>query len=240
MSSTRRVPRHSLLHEHLRRRIVEGKIAEGETLPSEKDLAAKHGVARETVRQALGSLAQEGLISKRQGKGSIVVARRERLGLLSFRGFSEVTRSSEQDARTRIIEARRQIAWPDPFFYELAEWEQDAGCISLVRLRSIAEDAVMLENTYFPDLGEEFSPERLQRGSLFEALDREHGIRVNSVDQDLRACAAEASTAAMLGMETGSAVLHIYRRYGTSRPSFHVYSSLFCNTERYSIGTTFP
>lgn len=41
----------------------------GELLPSEKDLAQEHGLARGTVRAALTALAKEGLIVALPGRG---------------------------------------------------------------------------------------------------------------------------------------------------------------------------
>lgn len=46
----------------------------GEQLPTERELSAKHHVSRQTVRKALELLAQEGLVSSRQGSGTYVTS----------------------------------------------------------------------------------------------------------------------------------------------------------------------
>lgn len=56
----------------LREAILEGRIAVGERLPPERDLALQFGVNRVTVRSALGRLAAAGLLSVRQGSGYLV------------------------------------------------------------------------------------------------------------------------------------------------------------------------
>ena len=43
-----------------------------------------------TIRQALNELVNEGYIVRRHGKGSIVKTQIKRLGLFTFKGFSEV------------------------------------------------------------------------------------------------------------------------------------------------------
>ena len=63
-------------------------------MPSENDLSHQFKITRATVRQALEELVKEGYIEKRQGKGSVVISDRKTLGLLSFKGFSEVLASS--------------------------------------------------------------------------------------------------------------------------------------------------
>ncbi len=74
---TLRVPRASeLVAERLRSLIVMGKVATGDSLPSEKELVNQLGVSRATLREALRMLETEGLIATRPGpKGGIVVLR---------------------------------------------------------------------------------------------------------------------------------------------------------------------
>lgn len=62
---------------YLRERIrgVEGRAPEwkpGERLPSEQELATEYGVSRQTMRRALATLQNEGLIVSRQGLGTFV------------------------------------------------------------------------------------------------------------------------------------------------------------------------
>jgi DNA-binding FadR family transcriptional regulator len=53
-------PVHVSIRDDLRMRLVGGEWPAGKRLPSETDLAAQYGVARMTVRQAVGVLASEG------------------------------------------------------------------------------------------------------------------------------------------------------------------------------------
>lgn len=59
------------------REIVSGGIAEGDVLPRELELAEKHGLGRQAVREALKVLAAKGLINTRRRAGSFVLPRRE-------------------------------------------------------------------------------------------------------------------------------------------------------------------
>jgi GntR family transcriptional regulator len=63
---------HQQLAQLLRQEISSGQLSCGQWLPSEPQLAARYGLARETVRKALGLLQAEGLICKRRGRGSYV------------------------------------------------------------------------------------------------------------------------------------------------------------------------
>jgi len=62
----------------LRAAIRTKKLGPGDKLPSQPELAARYGVARETVKAALGILKDERLIVSRMGSGSYVRAQTEK------------------------------------------------------------------------------------------------------------------------------------------------------------------
>src|SRR3954469_8432350 len=62
----------------LRAAILTRRLAPGEKLPSQPELAARYGVARETVKRALEALRTERLIITRQGSGAFVRAQTQR------------------------------------------------------------------------------------------------------------------------------------------------------------------
>lgn len=52
--------------------IVSGEYAPGTQLPSERDIAELTGVSRVAVREGIGSLVARGIVSVKQGRGTIV------------------------------------------------------------------------------------------------------------------------------------------------------------------------
>lgn len=66
------LPKHSLISSALSSEILNGKYQIGDLLPSEPELSLRFGVSRNTVRAALRSLQNIGLIISQQGVGSIV------------------------------------------------------------------------------------------------------------------------------------------------------------------------
>lgn len=69
----KRLPSYLPIYDKLHDDIVNGVYPEGSIFPSENVLAAKYGVSRNTLRQALAILHQDGLIHKQQGKGTVVI-----------------------------------------------------------------------------------------------------------------------------------------------------------------------
>jgi len=223
----------------LRQDILSGHISKGSLLPSENELCAQYNITRATVRQGLQELVREGFIEKRMGVGSVVVNNRQTLGLLSFKGFSEVLESSSLSSTTQTLKKGATGVWPSPFFYELTPLEKEAGCFYLERLRSVERSPVMLEFTYIPQNGVPHFFETMKNGSLFTTLQQAYQIEIQKVLQDIRAITAPPSVLAALGLDTRAPVLHINRKYLTNVSDFHIYSSLYCNTEKYSISNFF-
>jgi GntR family transcriptional repressor for pyruvate dehydrogenase complex len=69
-------PAYRQIADDLRARVVDGRLTPGSRLPNELELAAQVGVSRATVREALRTLAAEGLIHTSRGVsgGSVVAA----------------------------------------------------------------------------------------------------------------------------------------------------------------------
>lgn len=67
-------PRWERIAQALREDIASGRLAAGERLPNESQLAARFGVHRHTLRQAMQRLAHEGFVHVRQGAGTFVRA----------------------------------------------------------------------------------------------------------------------------------------------------------------------
>jgi len=67
-------PLSAQLAQLLRELIRSGQLTPGDRVPSEPQLARDHAVSRDTAQRALAMLADEGLITRRRGVGSIVAA----------------------------------------------------------------------------------------------------------------------------------------------------------------------
>lgn len=67
-----RRPASERLADELRRAIESGELDAGAKLPSERELAELHGIARNTARQAIRLLAESGLVIAEHGRGVFV------------------------------------------------------------------------------------------------------------------------------------------------------------------------
>ena len=73
------------VEDRLRGEIASGNFKEGDLIPSEQELAQRYGVNQGTVRKAVLNLTQNGLLYRKQGKGTFVVFQKQNRG--RYRNF---------------------------------------------------------------------------------------------------------------------------------------------------------
>ena len=233
-SETHTIPQYKKLYEDLRRQIVDGVYKEGDLLPSEHELCARYGVTRPTVRQALGSLVKDGFIRKHQGKGSIVYKLPKGIGILSIAGTTSAL--GEKNLRSEILVKPHVMPWPDPFMYLLTDPQLRAGCIHMERIRYFNEKPIFYDVNYIPNINmPRFTMRNFENKSLFDILRREYGTEIIGGEQKLRAILADKQLSNYLRMQASEPVLHLERKFDTSRPEISIFSSIYCNTKAQAV-----
>ena len=226
------------VQKELRKKIIKGDYNVGDLLPSENKLSEQYGLSRMTIRHALKDLENEGLISKRQGKGSVVEFKQKSIELLSIKGFTEIMKGKEVDISTIFIKKPELKSWKKDFNWDLNSKELKAGCIHFSRVRTMKEKAIMYEDTYLTNIHlQKFCKNPFVNNSLFDTLLVNHDIEITDVSQKFRAIAASKKLAKRLGLKKGEPVLEIIRKLSTSKSGLYIYSFAYCNTDHFTIET---
>ena len=229
MIKNNKIPQYRQVYELLRRQIVDGVYKEGDILPSENELCAVHGLTRPTVRHALDALVNEGFIKKHQGKGSIVHKLPKGVGILSIAGTTSALGS--KNLQTRLIARPVVMPWPEKFMFRLTALEMESGCIYLERIRFFNQKPIFYDINYIPNVNlPRFTSRSLENLSLFDVLRSVYQVEIKGGEQKLRAIPADEQLAGYLEIPASNPVLHLERKFDTNRPDFHVYSSIYCNT----------
>ncbi|HOI49239.1 MAG TPA: GntR family transcriptional regulator [Prolixibacteraceae bacterium] len=232
------VPQYRRLYEILRKHILTGVYEEGSLLPSENELCAVHGMTRPTVRHALETLVKDGLILKKQGKGSIVRKPPQNIGMLSIEGTASAI--GGKYLKTQILQQPVTCPWPDPFHFELSEIERESGCIYLERLRFVDDRPVFYDINHLPNINlPRFTSRSLENRSLFETLRKHYQIQITGGEQRLKAMRPTEAVTRLLNLKKGDPVLYIERKLSTNREGFHIYSTIWFNSEKHFIYGTF-
>jgi GntR family transcriptional regulator/GntR family frlABCD operon transcriptional regulator len=234
MTPVKNIPRHQKLYEILRKHISDGLYREGDLLPSENELCQLYGMTRPTVRQALSKLANDGYIRKHQGKGSIVHHLPREIGILSVSGTTSAV--GDRNLQTEIKVRPVLVPWPDNFMFPLSEIEKESGCIYMERLRFLEGVPIFYDITFIANLNlPRITSRQFENRSLFMILREHYHIEIRGGEQRIKAIPASPKISRFLNLKTGEPVLHLERKLETNNPVLFLYSSIYCNTEKYSI-----
>jgi GntR family transcriptional regulator/GntR family frlABCD operon transcriptional regulator len=234
MDNTGTIPQYRWLYEVLRKHISDGVYMEGDLLPSENELCQLYGMTRPTVRQSLSILANDGIIRKHQGKGSIVHNLPKEIGILSVSGTTSAI--GDRNLKTKIIVKPVLIPWPDSFMFSLSELEKESGCIYMERLRLLDDIPIFYDINYIANINlPRITARQFENRSLFQILREHYQVEIKGGEQRIKAIPATSKTGRFLNLRKDHPVLHLERKMETSNPGLFLYSSIFCNTEKYSI-----
>jgi DNA-binding GntR family transcriptional regulator len=234
MAGRKSIPRYRRLYQTLRRHILDSVYREGDLLPSENELCQLYGMTRPTVRQALALLAGEGYIRKYQGKGSIVHQLRKEIGILSVAGTTSA--AGGRDLKTEIIIKPVIMKWPDDFMFPLSDLEIESGCIYMERLRLLDGSPIFYDISYLANINlPRITSRKFENRSLFQILRDHYGVEIQGGEHRIKAIPATSKVSRFLKLGKDQPVLHLERKMETNIPSLFLYSSIFCNTARYSI-----
>lgn len=228
------VPQHKMLYEILRKHIIDGVYREGDLLPSENELCQIYGMTRPTVRQSLANLANDGYIRKHQGKGSIVHQLPKEIGILSVSGTTSAV--GDRNLKTRIIVKPYLMQWPQGFMFTLSELEKESGCVYMERLRLLENVPIFYDISYIANINlPRITARQFENRSLFQILRTYYHVEIKGGEQRIRAISPSQKIARFLKLEQGQPVLHLERKMETNINGLFLYSSIFCNTVKYSI-----
>jgi GntR family phosphonate transport system transcriptional regulator len=89
--------------DELERAIAAGTFRSGSKLPAENDIAARFGVNRHTVRRAIATLAERGLVRAERGSGTYVEAQRLAYPIHKRTRFSEIIGGTGREVGGKLI-----------------------------------------------------------------------------------------------------------------------------------------
>lgn len=207
------VPLWHQIAERLRHAIATGEFGPGEALPSEAQINARFGVSRTTARTSLDSLKQDGLISRRSGKGSIVLAPRVVQPLDRLSSFSDDMRARGLTP-SYVTESIRRC----PITHRVAQalmLEPGSKALRIKRRLLADKFAIGLSDSWIAPsiIGKNLDPSRaaLDNGSLYGWLRDVCGASIAGGHEIIEATAANRYQASALDVVHGSPLLLAHR-----------------------------
>ncbi|MEP6730618.1 MAG: GntR family transcriptional regulator [bacterium] len=232
-------PRYVQVANELTTLIGAGSYAIGAHLPTERDLCARFGVSRHTVREALRIIRDAGLISRQRRVGTEVVARnptasyRQRTNsiddLLQYADESTIhvlkqTRVTCDDELAAVIRCKVGLQWIRVDSLRVVPGDTRPICLTTAYV-----------STELPNVEAEL---KTLNGPISAMLERVYGIRIARIDQTIQAVRLGARQAKLLRTPTGGAALRASRRYYDAKGRLIESSSAIHPSQRFAYETT--
>jgi DNA-binding GntR family transcriptional regulator len=202
-------PLHAQISTAIRSRIVTGEWPEDHRLSPEPQLAEEIGVSRGTLRRALATLIDEGLLRQIRGRGTFVTrspmepAAAQRLSTLS-----EDFASQGLDLETTILEAGLRPAPHEVAL--LLGVPAEAPVFRLVRIRHTGGTPIALVHNYVvPGLAPGIERIDFSHTALFGALEGRYGLAIDSARRSFSAVSASEEVADALALPVGAPVQYL-------------------------------
>ncbi len=203
-------PLHKQLTQHLQGMIESGALPTNAKIPSERQLVEALGVSRITVRQAIKSIVQEGLVRSQPGKGFYVIAKRPSHEFHVLKSFTSTAIAKGSVPGSELIKVALEPVEAD--IAEQLNLSGTSNAFHLKRLRTLDGLAVSIHEDW---MAPSYAPGLLDLewngpdASLYDKLNRIYGIQPRGGHTTFGARLATNEECALFGLEAPSAVLSL-------------------------------
>lgn len=182
-------------------------------IPPENELASQFNVNRMTVRQALSSLVQEGLLIRRRGEGTFVTGNEDLIQGMSLKHISLTNELLLPLMKSKTLTVAKAEIKPPPLVREKLELNSDeTQVVRITRDRMVAEGFRAFTINYLPlEIGRRISEERLMQKPLVKIMEDDLKINFLEAYQTIEASFADEEAAAHLGIQPGVPTLVMER-----------------------------
>jgi len=205
------IPLYSQIVNIVKRNLSAGTLTAGELLPSEAELCRAFDVSRSTVRQAVGILESEGLVVRKQGRGTFVAAPKVRRRTENVYSFTSEISAMGMTPSSTLIEF--DVIVPTPDIIKVLQLKNpEERVYRFTRIRNVNGEPLILETSFYrcslyPDLTREL----LETHSFYSLLYEVGVVPANAVDS-YEAVVIGRAEGELLHCKPGSCGFSVQRR----------------------------
>jgi len=204
-------PRYRQLAETLRGAIARGDYPVGGQLPPELELAQTHAVSRHTARDAIRLLTEAGLIERRRGAGTTVIASASPKAYVQPLGGVDDLLQYAHAARLKVLsQDRRRLTEAEA---TRIGGDTDRTWLVVEGVRIAEALPLALSRIYVPQPFAGIADDLGAGRSVHALLDERFGVAAGRIDQEITAELLSPDEAAPLKADPGGASLRTLRRY---------------------------
>ncbi|MPZ53593.1 MAG: UTRA domain-containing protein [Acidimicrobiia bacterium] len=223
------------LHQQLtsRLRAEAERLGEGASIPSELDLVETHGISRTTVRRAIDTLVEEGVLVRRHGRGTFVATPRLGHTLDRVGAFVETFLAHGLEPESEVL----SFQWKtDPAELPPELGADSTASLFLERLYRIEGEPRAFAYVYIPEpFGASISRADIEQHPSFQVIQERSGIMVHHARVTVCSRAANERTAQILDLPPGSPLLVLYRWIYTDDDKLLQYSGHYLPSEHFEL-----
>jgi GntR family transcriptional regulator len=193
------IPLYYQLAEHIRELIASGRLASGDQLAPERELAEQHAISRMTVRQALQQLIREEVLIARHGLGTFVAEAKLTYDPLHMLGFTDEMMRRGGNPSSRVIE-QALVSAPEGVCARLA-LPDGARAVKITRLCLSGATPMLLETVHLPEArfgGLERAD--LSQRSLYQLMRDQYGVQPSGAQHTFTASPATEYETELFGV----------------------------------------
>lgn len=184
-------------------------MEKGAKLPSERQLCKDYEVSRTTVRNALGSLVNSGVLYQIQGKGTFV-RERNRENLSNYYSFTEQTKRNGKTPKSIVTSFKVRV--PNDKEKQVFDDESIEKVIVFDRLRLADDTPMMYEKTVIPyDRFDKITKDLLEEVALYDIFDNTFNTKIANIRERFQVSSMTKKVAGLLELKNNFPALKITR-----------------------------
>ena len=199
-------PLYHQLMQRIRGDIERGIYPTGSRIPPEHELEKLYQVSRVTVRRALSELTSEGLLERKQGKGTFVATPRGGLPLKNLHSFHDSCKLNRVKPSIDVVHVRETEA--GAVAAEGLNISRGSRVLEILRVCRADGVPVVLERNHF-SMAYAWLQDQDLSGSLYSLL-REYGVEPKLAVHDVSLHKATAEEARMMETEEGAPLICLH------------------------------
>jgi GntR family transcriptional regulator len=204
------LPKYYQLARILRGQILSGDLEPDDQFPTEDSLCREYRVSRGTVRQAISSLVQEGLIRREQGRGTFINPSPSGPTFFTLVSFDEDMRQQHRHPSTRLL--KLEVVPASPEVAQRLAIEPGESVIHIERLRLADDEPVAHERRYLAySLCPNLMSEDLEAESIHSLLIHKYRIPLIRTAHIIEAHVLSAQEAGLLQVQPGTPAFFVDR-----------------------------
>lgn len=195
------------IHNDIKRAIEAGKWAVGDRIPSERELSRNFDVSRMTLRQAIQTLVDEGILERQVGSGTYVANQKVQEKMSGVTSFTDLMLTQGKQPTSKTISYH--VMNPSLSEAEKLKLNEDDQVLRMERIRYGDDVPICFEVATVPEKLVDGLSKKEVTSSLYRAFEDKKQLSPGKAQQTVSAMSASERIAEYLSIKRGDAILRL-------------------------------